>query len=507
MMQSAKKRVFRNTLMLYFRQILVLLVGLYSVRIVLNELGATDYGIYQVVAGIVTMFSFLSTAMASATQRFYSFRLGRNDFEGLKDVFCVVLEIYILLILVVVVLAETVGLWFVKTKLVFPDGRLFASVSVYQFAVLTFVFTLFSTPFMALIIAHEDMSVYSYVSVAEAVLKLAVVFVLKFLLFDKLILYGILLACVSFAMSAIYFMYCVVNYRETKLYLVCDKSIFLEILSFCGWCLFGTGASIAKNQITNVLLNLHFGPTVNAARGIALNVNSAIIGFSNNFNMAVRPQIIKKYSAGDKEETFTLVYQSSKLSFLLLFVFMLPFYLEMETVLSVWLKNPPDMTISFTRLILIEIVFDAFSYPLQSLSQAAGKMKLYQSVVGGVLLLNLPFAYFVLQNGFDAYAVQYIAILIAIFAFVLRIFINSLLTGLSVKTYFIKILFPCLTAGLMAAVIPVVLHAVLGDALVRLLSVSCVSVLSVVFFGLFVCLNKNERKAVFTVIKGKLGSK
>ncbi len=504
---SNKKRIVKNTVMLYFRQILILLVSLYTVRVVLNVLGAQDYGIYNVVAGIVTMFNFLSTAMAASTQRFYSFALGQNDFEGLKRIFCITVEIYAILILIVVFVSETFGLWFVGNKLVIPSERLNAALVVYHFAILTFVFGLISAPFMALIISHEDMSIYAYLSIIEAFLKLAVVFVLKFLNIDKLILYGVLLSFVTFVVVAVYFAYCRLKYAETKFSLTLDKSVFKEISSFSGWCLFGTGAGIVKNQITNIFLNMFFGPVVNAARGIAMNVNSAVMSFSSNFNMAVRPQIVKTYSVGNKEETFRLMFQSTKMSFLLLFVFLLPLYLEMNYVLTLWLKNVPEMTVTFTRLILIEFIFDAFSYPLQSLSQASGKMKLYQSVVGGTLLLNLPFAYIVLKAGFNAYSVQFVAIFIGFIAFVLRVFINSYLTGLKTKAYFAKTFLPCLITALGACVLPVVIYFLLDDSFLRLCLVVATSLLSIAFFGLAVCLNKDERNTFFNFVKQKNGGR
>lgn len=500
---SNKGRIVKNTLMLYFRQALILLVSLYSVRAVLDILGAEDYGVYNVVAGTVTMFNFLSTAMATSAQRFYSFSLGRKDFERLKKIFCSTLEIYAILIFFVVLLSESFGLWFVENKLVIPAERLKSALIVYQFAILTFILGLFSAPFMALIISHEDMSIYAYISIIEAFLKLASVFLLRFLNFDKLILYGILITFVTFVVASIYFFYCRIKYKETKFSFIWDKKIFKEISFFSGYCLFGAGAGIVKNQIINIFLNISFGPIVNAARGIAMNVNSAVMSFSSNFNMAVRPQIVKNYSVGNRDETFKLVFQSTKMSFLLLFVLLLPLFLEMNYVLTLWLKNIPDMTVTFTRLILIEFIFDAFSYPLQSLSQASGKMKLYQSVIGGTLLLNLPFAYISLKSGLSAYSVQFVAIFIGLLAFILRVFINSYLTGLKTKDYFLKSILPCFFTAVCSCVLPFAVYFLFDS----LIFVVVASVLSIAVFGLGICLNKNERKNLFNTINRKIGVK
>lgn len=502
-----KKKIAKNTVMLYFRQILILLVSLYSVRVVLNTLGAMDYGIYNVVAGVVTMFTFLSTSMAAASQRFFSFSLGQNDIEGLKKIFCITLEIYLILIAIVVLFAETIGLWFVNNKLVIPAERMNAARWVYHFAIIAFIINLFSAPFMALIISHEDMSIYAYVSIIEALLKLAVVFLLGVFRIDKLILYGLLLCAVTSAVTLLYYLHCKIKYKESSFRFVWDKKLFSEIASFSGWCLFGSTAGIFKNQITNILLNIYFGPVVNAARSIALNVSNAVTSFASNFNMAVRPQIIKSYSAGDKKDTFALVYQSTKLSYFLLWVFMCPLFLEMNYVLTLWLKNVPDMTVIFTRLILIEVLFDSISYPMQSLSQASGKMKLYQSIVGGVLLLNLPFSYFVLKLGGNAYAVQFVAIAIAVIALALRIAINRILTGLACLDFINKSILPCVFVSAFSCALPFFIYKTMAEGFVRLAFVVISSTVSLIVFALLLGLSKAEKNYAFNLISNKLRKK
>ena len=461
---KSRKLIAKNTVMLYFRQIFLLAVNLYSIRVILTTLGTVDYGIYNVIAGIVTTFNFLSVAMSSATQRFYSFFLGKDDFDVLQKVFCITVEIYIFIILIVVAASETAGLWFVQNKLLIPLERMDAAKSVFHLVVISFASNLFSTPFLALIISHENMNVYAFISISEGVLKLASVLLLRVISFDSLVMYGFLLAAISVIIAFAYYSWCRKSYTECRFSLQWDKVQLQEILSFSGWCLFGTCAGIAKNQITNILLNMFFGPVVNAARGIAYNVNSAVSSFSANFNMAVRPQIIKTYSVNEKNTSFDLVFQSTKLSYFLLWIFMCPLFLEMHYVLKLWLTNVPDMSVTFTRLILIEVLFDSVSYPLQSLSQASGKMKLYQSVVGGVLLLNLPLAYLALKKGFDAYCVQYIAIVIAFVALLLRIIINSVLTDLQVSLFIRKALFPSILASFLSAILPCVFHFSMAES-------------------------------------------
>ena len=375
-----------------------------------------------------------------------------------------------------------------------------AAVFVFQFATLAFSANLFSTPFLALIIAHEDMNVYAYVSVTEALLKLSAVFLLQISKSDRLILYGMLLAVVSVIVAILYIAWCKIKYSESAFHFLWERKIFIEIASFSGWCLFGSSAGVAKNQLSNVLINIFFGPEVNAARAIAYNVNNAVISFAANFNTAVRPQIIKSYSIGDKNSTFELVFQSTKLSYFLLWIFMCPLFLEIDFVLELWLKNVPDMTVVFTQLILIECMCDSISYPMQSLSQASGKMKLYQSVVGGILLLNFPISYIVLKNGVSAYAVQYIAILIAFTALILRIAINKILTGLNISCFFAHAILPCVLVSVLSCVPPFLIHHFMSDGFLRLVFVVLVSTICTALFSYSLAISKYERIKIREVV-------
>lgn len=341
--RSSSKRIAKNTLMLYFRQILIMLVSLYTVRVILNTLGAVDYGIYNVVAGVVTMFGFLSGAMATASQRYFAFEMGRGNKEGLRKVFCITFTIYILLALIILLLAETIGLWFVNHKLVISEERIVAARWIYQFAVLSFMVSLLTTPYMAAIIAHENMKIYAYMSVVDAVLKLGIVYVLQILPYDKLIVYGALLLTVTGISTAVYRLYCKSRYSECHYRFEWDKNLYREILSYSGWNLFGASIGIVKNQIINILLNMFFGPLVNAARGIAAQVNGAVTSFSGNFSTAMRPQIIKSYAAQNHDETIKLVQRGCKGTFFLMYLFALPLMIETPYVLTLWLKQPPDM--------------------------------------------------------------------------------------------------------------------------------------------------------------------
>lgn len=501
---STTKRIAKNTLMLYFRQILIMLVSLYTVRVVLNVLGAEDYGIYNVVAGVVTMFSFLSAAMATASQRYFSFDLGKGDNEHLKTTFSVTFQIYVLLAAVVILLAETVGLWFVNHKLVIPAERMVAANWIFQAAIVSFLLTLITTPYMASIIAHENMNVYAYVSIIEAGLKLGIVFLLKILPYDKLIVYGLLLATVALINTSIYRLYCHKHYEECKFRFVKDGKLFKEIVSYSGWNLFGSMAGVFKNQITNIILNLFFGAVVNAARGIALQVNSAVTSFAQNFTTAIRPAIIKNYAAEEKEKVYSLVYRGCKFTFFLMYIFALPLCLEMNIVLNIWLKTPPEYTVIFTRLVIIESVLTSMSFSVMTLAQATGKIKLYQGVVGGILLLNLPVSYFVLKMGAKPYAVIQVAIGVEITAFIFRLIIVHHLSGLSIAKFIIKTFIPCIFVSIISAIIPVVFVYKFEESFLRLIFTILISVICVSVAVFFLGMNKAERNGIVGKIKNKL---
>ena len=418
---SDNRRIARNTLMLYFRQILIMLVSLYTVRVVLNVLGAEDYGIYNVVAGVVTMFSFLSGAMATASQRYFSYDLGKGNTEHLKTTFSVTFQIYVLLALVIVILAESVGVWFVNHRLVIPTERLSAANWIFQAAIVSFLLTLITTPYMACIIAHENMNVYAYVSIVEVALKLGIVFLLRVLPYDKLVLYGILLAFVAFINTGIYRFYCRRCYEECRVRFVKDGVLSREIVSYSGWNLFGAAVGVAKNQLVNVALNLHFGIIVNAARSVAMQVNSAVTSFSSNFSVALNPQIIKMYAAGKKNEMLSFAFKTMRFVYLLLLWISIPLIFEMKTVLALWLKEPPMHTVLFTQLTLIDALVNSVSHTLGSAIQASGKIKAYQAVVGTLLLLNFPVALVLFKLGFAATSAFYAAITISVLALILRL--------------------------------------------------------------------------------------
>jgi O-antigen/teichoic acid export membrane protein len=468
-------------------------ISLYTVRVILNILGIVDYGVYNVVAGIVTMFGFLSGAMATASQRFFSFEMGRGDHDKLQKTFCMSMSIYMLIALVVLVLAESVGLWFVIAKLVIPKNRMHAALWVYQFSIMSFLATLITTPYIAVIIARENMDVYAYVSILESLLKLAVVFFLRISRFDSLVLYGILIFFVTLIVSSLFIFTCRKRYPESRFYFYWDTSMFKTLFSYTGWNLFGASSGIAKNQAINILLNLYFGPSVNAARGIATQVSGAVASFSQNFSIAVRPQIIKKYAAGEKEEMMKLVFLSSKLTSFLMYVFVLPLYLEMPMVMLLWLGQIPAHVVAFTRLILIDTLIDSISYPLMTASQATGKIKLYQATIGSINLLNLPVSWIALQLGAVPEIVFVIMVIITVIAFIVRLLIIKRLCVFSIKNYWKSVIVPVSLVSIFGAIGPIFISSRFSFGIARMFATLIVSTLTISVFILFLGLNRNER--------------
>jgi O-antigen/teichoic acid export membrane protein len=503
-MPSNTARIAKNTLALYFRQILIMLVSLYTVRVVLETLGAEDYGIYNVVAGVVTMFGFLSASMATATQRYLLFEIGRGDFEQLKKIFSLSFEIYVLIAVIVLVLAETAGLWLVSNKLMIPIDRKDAALWIYQFAIISCMFSILISPYMAAIISHEDMNIYAYVSIVEAVLKLGIVFLLQVIQWDNLKLYGLLLCSVAVVVAIVYFLICYRKYPECKISYYWNRQLFKEITSYTGWNLFGSMVGIFKIQGVNILLNQYFNPLVVTARGIAATVNSAVVSFSGNFSTALRPQIIKSYAAGNKKETLKIMFYGSKGAYSLMYLFTLPLVLEAPAVLSLWLKNPPEYTVLFTRLALIDALIDSISYPIMAAAQATGKIKLYQSVVGGILLLNLPVSWAFLVIDAPAYTVMLAAICLTSIAFIVRLLILKRLIDYSMIHFLKEVFIPVITISLLSAIIPFVIYSILEPRILQLLLVTGISILSVCGCAYMFGLSDVDREKLKSMLQNRM---
>lgn len=430
------KRIAKNTMMLYFRMLFNMGVTLYTSRVVLNALGVEDFGIYNIVGGIVIMFTFLNTAMTSSTQRFLTFELGKTENSRLQTVFCTAVNIHILIALVILLLSETFGLWFLNTQMVIPAERMVASNWVYQFSLLSCCIGIAILPYNAVIIAHEKMSAFAYISVFEVSAKLLVVYLLVLFPMDKLILYAGLLFCVSLITQSIYVFYSLKYFSESKYKRIWDKELFKYMTSFAGWTMVSHLGYMGYTQGINILLNLFFGPAVNAARGIAVQVQGAVWKFSSSFQTAVSPQITKRYANNELNEMHSLILSSSKFSFFLLFLISLPIMLQTKQILIWWLKDVPNYTVIFIRIIILISMIDTLATPLNIAAQATGQIKIYQLLSGALSLLIVPLSYIVLKLIHDNPEIVFIIhLIIAFLILIVRLYLLKKMINLSIKSY------------------------------------------------------------------------
>lgn len=500
--QENNRRIAKNTIVLYVRMIFVLLVALYTSRVLLDVLGVEDYGVYNVVGGVVTMLGFFNGAMVSSTQRFFSFAIGQGDTDQLNRNYSTILLIQGGLCLLVILLAETLGLWFVRTYLVIPPDRVVAALWVYHFAILSFVITMLQVPYTALLITHERMTPYAYISIGDVGLKLLTVIALPYVPADKLKVYAVLLFAVALITFSVYLIYCKRKFTEVRFVKHRDKGLFRTLLSYMGWNLWGNSATVIMNQGVNILLNIFFGPVVNAARAIAYQVNGALTQLVTNFQLAMNPQIVKSYARGDMDYMHSLIYRGAKLSFFLMFVIALPVGIEADTLLGIWLKEVPAHTVLFTRLVLIQACIDSVSGPLMIAAQASGDIKKYQMYVGGLLILNLPISYIALKRGAPAEAVFIVAIIIAIIALIIRLVILRPLVNLSPKVFTLGVLAPSGFVALCAAGLTFFLHAVLRvHPYVELALIFAAAICITGLCGYYLGFSKRERYFVQTKIK------
>ena len=501
-----KRKILSNTIFLYIRLLFIMCINLYMVRIVLKILGETDYGIYNVVGGIVAMFSFLSSTMAGASQRFFSYELGREGKNNLKEIFAANVTIYAILAALLIVVAETAGLWFLNAKLNIPEARMHSANIVFQLSIAAMVFNILSIPFQADITAHEKMNIYAYISVYEVVAKLLLTILLTAIPFsDKLELYSILMAAIAFSVALIYFAYARKKFEECRIRFGTNKKDFSSILSYAGWTIFGALASIVRSQGINMLLNTFFNTIVNAARGVAYQVFNAISQFANNFFTAVRPQIVKSYAAGEYDGMKQLVFQSSRFSFYLILVIAIPLLFEAETILGTWLEEVPEHTIAFTRLVIINAVIESLANPLIAVVQATGKVKKYQIIVGSIIIMNLPISYLFLYMGYNPESTMVIAIVISVIAHIARIIILHKMpnVNISAKEYIKKVILICFGISILATAFPLITVYTMEPSIIRVVVTTAVSILWTVFLAIVIGMNKSERKSILNFIKRK----
>lgn len=429
------KKIAKNAFFLYLRMFITMGISLFTSRIVLRTLGETDFGIYNIVGGIVVLFSFLNAALTTASQRYLSYALGNGDKKNFSEYFSISVTCFIAISIILFFLTETLGLWFLNTYLNIPNERLYAANIVYQFSILAFIVQILRIPYHATIIAYEKMDFFAIMSIIEVVLKLAIVYVLLVINVDKLILYSLLMFVVVLVILFTYKIYCNRNYKHTKYYFCRDDNKMKNFLSFSTWSLFGGIANIGSQQALNFMLNIFFGVTVNAAVGIANQVMGAIYSFVTNFQVAFNPQIVKSYATNEIRECQNLVFMASKMSFFLLFVIGVPIIVNIDYILKLWLGNVPDYTAQFISIIFIYQLIDAVSMPFLTCIQAEGRIRNYQIIISLLILLNIPLAYIVLSLDGSPYLVWVTKIIVNVFCFIYRCYYVNRFVSINVLEF------------------------------------------------------------------------
>ena len=490
---SANKRIAKNTLVLYVRMLFTMGISLFTSRVILQTLGVEDYGISSVVGGVISMFTFINAAMVSSTQRYLNFELVRGDANQLRSVFSTSLQIHALIALAIIVLSETVGLWFLNEKLVIPEARMTAAMWVYQCSILSCAVSIMSTPYNAVIVAHEKMSAFAYISILDVSLKLLVVYLLEVLPFDKLIILAILNLLVQLFIRYIYTLYCHRHFPESYFQFRFNKTLFKEMFGFAGWSFWGNLAAILYTQGLNMMLNIFFGPIVNAARGIAVQVQSAVQQFVGGFQTALNPQITKNYASNNLSQMHSLMFRSARFSFLLLFFLSLPVLMETNFILTLWLKTVPEDAVIFTQIMICISLIYTTANPCIIANQATGKVKIYQMVVGGILLLILPISYVVLKLGAPAYSVFIVHFCIESLAQFSRMYMLRKLIHLPLWQYMKNIYIPIVSTVAIAIILPLVVRMQVSEGWLRFLAVGFTCVLSVGASSYFIGFTKQER--------------
>lgn len=497
------KRIAKNTLAMYIRMAVTMVVGLYTSRVILNVLGVEDYGTYNVVGGVVSMFSLLTASMSASISRYLTFSLGKGDRDELRRVFSVSLEVQLFLAVVIVLAVEAVGVWFLNTQMKIPPDRLVAANWVMQCSLVSFVVGLLMVPYNASIISHERMNIYAYISIWDAVMKLVIVYALYVSPFDKLKSYAVLLLVVSTLTTSFYWLYCKRHFEECRFRVVRDKRLLKEMISFAGWGMIGDGAWILNTEGVNILINMFFGVVLNAARGIATTVDNMVQNFVRNFMVALNPQIVKSYAAGDFDYMHRLIFMGSKYSYFLMLFFFIPISLETRTILTLWLKIVPDYAVAFTRLTLMSTMCLTLGNTMIPAVQATGKIRNYTIVMGLMALANFPLTWIAFALGASPILAYVIYFLIFFSMVFVRLYVVKGLIHLSVRAYVKNVLLRVASVTIIAYTIPTAICVLQSDSFLRLLEICVLSVISSLLTVYFVGLSDLERNYAKNIVMKK----
>ena len=498
-------RIAKNTLMLYLRMILVLGIAIYTSRVVLNTLGVEDYGVYSVVGGFVSMLAYFNSVCVGASQRFLSFAIGKGDAEAINITFATCKRIHLLLAIIIILISETFGLWFVNYKMVIAADRIVAANWVYQCSLASLFITVISIPYTAAIVAHEHMHVYAFVSILDVLLKLVILFLLVIIPADKLIVYALLHIGITLVLRIIYTVYCRRHFEECRVKAFLDKQISRKMFSFAGWTAMGSLGFSFKDQFSNMILNNFYGTSINAARGIAMQVNSAVSSFSDNFFTAIKPQIVKQYAAGNIEQSQKLVYAGARYSFFLMSLFSIPVIINIDNILHLWLGVVPEYTSQFLIITLLSSLIYSLTTSTSTAIQATGNIKVFQIGVTFIMLLELPAAFFILRAGCEPPMALIPGIVTTILALIFRfIVLKKQIQSYSLRKYFIGTVLLCLLLFCISFVICFIINRYIPNGLIGMFLslMMCLFVTGtiILLFGI----NKYERKLLMHFVANKL---
>lgn len=505
---QSNKRIARNTLYMYIRMLITMAIGLYASRVILSTLGASDFGLYNVVGGIVIILASINSTLSTGTQRFITYALGEGNETKLRQVFSSALLLHMFFAAIVLIITESLGLWFLNTNINIPEGRETAAFWVFQFSILATVINIVQVPYLSSIVSHEKFNVFAIMSIYDSIAKLLIVFLIQMMNFDKLILYAGLYCAVCLSSALLYNIYCRYKFSECRERPKRNKAVFLEMAQFSGWNMVGCISVPLQIQGINVLLNVFFNTIVNAARGIAVQVNSAVMQFVNNFQTAVNPQIVKLYAAEKKDEMIRLVINNSKIAGFLYLVIAVPLFVEIEFVLNIWLGDYPDYTIAFVRIILIQSLIQTLTRPVVMVVHAVGKMKEVNLTAGMALLLILPVSYILLKMGMDPITVMAVNLIPWLFETFFELYYENKFIGFPIWGFYKKVYLVVFPIALALVAVPYLAHLYLPfDGWVRFIVVGIISVITSALIIYYMGLSKHMREMIICKVKSFITSK
>lgn len=492
------QRILKNSIFIYFRLAMVMAIALYSTRILINSLGILDYGIYNVVCGFVMMFGFLNISMSNGIQRFYNYTLSKEGVNNLSAVYSTSIIIQIIIISIILIFTETIGLWYLNNKMVIPSDKLISANWVYQLSIISLILTILQGPYSATVLAYERMNIYAYISIADAIFKLCAAVIIQYTSSDKLVLYGILICCISLINLVTYFTYNKIKFPFLKFTPKLQRKLFKQMFSFLGWNIFGSFAYVAKGQGTNIILNNFFGAIVNAANGITVQITYAIQSFASNLVIAFKPQLTHSYAIGDYNRTEHLLFSMSKLSYFLFCIIGIPLICEIEYILSIWIGDTtPPQTSIFCILSIIATGIGCFNTPITQVIHATGQMKQYQIVTSSIICSILPISWIALKLEATAYSVFYITIIITVINQVACVYTMNKVFRINIRQYIIDVVVKCGIFTFLTYTTAHIISRTMPESIVRFSLVVVGTIVSSILI-LIAILNQEEKNIVKT---------